>query len=73
MNRSDILQRSEANKLKLGKLTSEQIGEIDAYLHLVGDYGEVHLIVQNGKLRYINTVTSHKASIIEERKKVLAR
>ena len=34
---------------------------IDEYLVSVGEYGEVHLIVQNGELRYINKVESHRA------------
>ena len=57
----DVGQRLEVGSLKLKKLTPEQIEEIDEYLASVGDYGEIHLIVQNGELRYINTVTSHKA------------
>lgn len=45
----------------LKKLTSEQILRIDEILAAVGEYGEVHLIVQHGEVRYINKVESYKA------------
>jgi len=47
-------------KLHLKRLSDEQLKMIDEYLDSVGDYGEVHLIVQNGELRYINKLESHK-------------
>ncbi len=50
-----------ANGLKLRKLDLDQVRDIDEMLASVGDYGEVHLIVQHGELRYINRVESHKA------------
>ncbi len=50
-----------ATGLKLKKLDLEQVKDIDEMLASVGDYGEVHLIVQHGELRYINRVESHKA------------
>jgi hypothetical protein len=46
--------------LRLLKLTPEQIKQIDEVLIEVGEYGEVHIIVQRGELRYINKVESHK-------------
>ena len=47
--------------LRLKFLTPEQIIRIDSILTTVGEYGEVHLIVQRGELRYINRVESYKA------------
>ena len=47
--------------LKLKKLDLEQVMRIDEMLDSIGDYGEVHLVVQHGELRYINRVESHKA------------
>ncbi len=47
--------------LRLQFLTPEQLLRIDQLLASVGDYGEVHLIVQRGELRYINRVESFKA------------
>jgi hypothetical protein len=46
---------------KLKKLTPEQVKRIDEVLASVGEYGEVHLVVKNGELRYINKVESFKA------------
>ncbi len=46
--------------LMLLKLTLEQIKRIDEMLDDVGEYGEVHIIVQRGELRYINKVESYK-------------
>lgn len=46
--------------MKLYKLTLEQIRRIDEMLDELGEYGEVHIIVQRGELRYINKVESYK-------------
>ena len=48
------------NGIKLKKLTVEQIQQIDRYLASLEEYGEVHLIVQRGVLKYINRIESHK-------------
>ena len=53
---SSILQ-----SFKFEKLTLEQIRHIDQVLASLGDYGEVHLVVQHGELRYINKLESFKA------------
>ncbi len=45
--------------LKLYKLTLEHIRRIDEMLDEVGEYGEVHIIVQKGELRYINKIQSY--------------
>ena len=55
----DELPQSWSNPLK--KLTPDQVRQIDEALAAVGDYGEVHLIVQRGELRYVNKVESYKA------------
>ncbi|HEX8991845.1 MAG TPA: hypothetical protein VF784_09210 [Anaerolineales bacterium] len=46
--------------LELKKLSLSQIKRIDSLLASLGDYGEIHLIVQHGELRYINKVKSYK-------------
>lgn len=55
----DEFSRSWSNLLK--KLSPDQVRQIDEALDAVGDYGEVHLIVQRGELRYVNKVESFKA------------
>lgn len=52
---------SWTQKYKLKKLTLEQVKHIDEVLASLGDYGEVHLVIQNGELRYINRVESFSA------------
>lgn len=47
--------------LKLKKLTVEQVKHIDEVLASLGEYGEVHLILQHGELRFINKVESFSA------------
>lgn len=42
-------------------LTVEQVEQINALLSTLGEYGEIHLIVQRGELKYINKMESHKA------------
>jgi hypothetical protein len=51
---------SHLQTLKLKLLNLEQVRHIDHVLASLGDYGEVHLIVQRGDLRYINRVESFK-------------
>ena len=48
-------------RFKLTKLTLDQVKHIDEVLASLGEYGEVHLIVQQGELRYINKVESFNA------------
>jgi hypothetical protein len=47
--------------LPLKKLTAEQVAQIDELLSSLGDYGEIHLIVKHGELKYVNRVESNKA------------
>lgn len=53
--------RSFFRTLNLKKLTLEQVQQLDKLLASLGDYGEVHLVVQHGELRYINKLESYKA------------
>jgi hypothetical protein len=46
---------------ELNMLTPEQVAQIDRMLESVKPYGEVHIIVQQGRVRYINRVESYKA------------
>lgn len=55
------IEKELVNALKLRFLNLEQIRQIDNSLTSVGEYGEIHLIVQHGELRYINKVESVKA------------
>jgi len=49
-----------AKQCKVKALTPQQIQRINEFLLAMGDFGEIHLIVQKGELRYINIVASHK-------------
>ncbi len=55
--------------LELKKLNADQVRRIDALLASLGDYGEIHLIVQHGELRYINKVESYRAWKDDEKKR----
>ncbi len=48
------------NELRLVKLTREQVKRIDELLAELGEYGELHIIIERGDLRYINKVESYK-------------
>lgn len=54
-------KKSIIAELGLKKLNVDQIKRVDSLLASLGDYGEIHLIVQHGELRYINKVESYKA------------
>ena len=58
---ADPNQIGTSNQSQTEFLTPEQIIRIDKILATVGEYGEVHLIIQRGELRYINRVESYKA------------
>ncbi len=61
MKDNNSLSRTQLpSNLILTKLTLEQVKQIDEMLIDVGEYGEVHIIVQRGELRYINKVESYK-------------
>ncbi len=69
MNNPNLANRDvNLSSLRLKRLSPAQVQRIDDFLDLVGDYGEVHLIMQNGELRYINTIESHKAWLNGERR-----
>ena len=53
--------------LKLYKLTAETIKRIDEMLDEIGEYGELHIIVQKGQLRYINKVESYRLTNKDDR------
>jgi hypothetical protein len=46
--------------MRLKSLTPEQVDRVNELLMSIGDYGEIHLIIQRGELRYINKVESYK-------------
>ncbi len=48
-------------------LTAEQIKLIDRALTEVGDFGEVRLIVEKGRLRFIQRVTSEEVAVTTPR------
>ena len=52
-----------ANLLSRGMkhLKSQQILMINEALGFIGEFGEVHLKVENGRLRFLTTQTSHDA------------
>ncbi len=58
---SNMQSPSSRNGLKLRKLTAEQIEQIDEFIASLGEYGEIHLVIQHGELKYINKMESHKA------------
>jgi hypothetical protein len=53
--------RSFFQSLNQRKLTLEQVQHIDKALASLGEYGEVHLVIQHGELRYINRLESQRA------------
>ncbi|MBI2332950.1 MAG: hypothetical protein HYU84_12470 [Chloroflexi bacterium] len=55
--------------LNLVKLTREHIQRLDELLAELGDYGELHIIIEHGDLRYVNEVKSHKFWDLEKKKK----
>ncbi len=60
MNSSSVSPHQNHNR-RPKALTAEQIEQINEALASLDDYGEVHLIIQHGELKYINKLESHKA------------
>jgi hypothetical protein len=48
-------------------LTAQQVQQINRALAEVGDYGEVRLIVEKGRLRFVQRVTSEEAASLAPR------
>lgn len=58
----DPSEESQRNSTaKAFQLTPDQIKQINDALSSVSEYGEVHLVIQHGMLKYINVLNSHKA------------
>jgi hypothetical protein len=68
MKTSSFSEAASPQMVKLRKLTPEQVRHIDELLTSLGEYGEIHLIVQHGELRYINKVESFSARKSEPKK-----
>lgn len=43
---------------RVSKLTPSAISFLETCLQEVGEYGEIHLVVQNSQLRFVRTVKS---------------
>lgn len=70
MNSQELLDRNQIpSELKLVKLTLQQIKRLDELLTEIGDYGELHIIIEHGDVRYVNKVESHKFWDVEKKKK----
>jgi len=60
MKQQEIVSRDkESYALKF--LDFEQIPMLDEALHSIGDYGELRLIVERGRLRFVVTQKSYDA------------
>ncbi len=55
-----ISKNEHVPDMRLKALTPEQVERVNELLTSIGDYGEIHLIIQRGELRYINKVESYK-------------
>lgn len=63
MDDKQTLTRSRYRKLetKQLRLTSNQITMIEEAIAVVGDFGEIHLVVNHGRLQYITAQKSFNA------------
>ena len=63
MDSKHTLTTSYRTKLETPKtrLTSSQIAMIEEAIAVIGDYGEIHLVVNQGRLQYITTQKSFNA------------
>ena len=53
-------------------LTTEQIQQIEAALKSVGDFGEVRLVKERGKLRFVQQLISEEAAGASAARPVIA-
>ena len=58
--KSQVPVENTSHSEQLEMLTLQQIVMIDNLLKSLGQFGEVHLIVSHGELRFINKVESYK-------------
>jgi hypothetical protein len=55
---SNGARHASSEQVSLGFLHASQVAMIDEALAAVGDFGEVHLIVENRRLRFVVTQRS---------------
>lgn len=61
MQKSHKTNKKVFSEWRLRLLTPYQVRRIDALLSELDRYGEVHVIVEQGKVKFIRKVESHKA------------
>jgi len=57
-NSNPAIQKTSVNSRQIKMLQSPQIELIENALQQIGDYGEVRLVVEKGRLRYIEVAKS---------------
>lgn len=55
-NQNGSADRSKNVSVELNALDEAQVLAIDRAVHQVGEYGEIHLIVRRGQVRFIGTL-----------------
>jgi len=63
MEDKSVLTTYRSSKLEAAnsRLTRNQIAMIEEAIAVVGDFGEIHLVVNNGRLHYITAQKSFNA------------
>ncbi len=57
-NSNPAIQKAAVNSRRIKMLQAPQIELIENALQQIGDYGEVRLVVEKGRLRYIEVAKS---------------
>lgn len=57
-NSNPVIQKAAVNSRSTKMLQTSQIELIENALQQIGDYGEVRLVVEKGRLRYIEVAKS---------------
>lgn len=57
-NSNSAIQKAAVNSRRIKMLQAPQIELIENALQQIGDYGEVRLVVEKGRLRYIEVAKS---------------
>lgn len=55
-NHNGLAERKKNINLELNKLDAAQVLAIDRAVDQLGEYGEIHLIVRRGQVRFIGTL-----------------
>ncbi len=55
-----VIVMDEKSRIELRKLTPQQLKRLDHMLEEVGDFGAVRLVIEKGRIKFVEVTTSKR-------------